>query len=946
MSLKKNTPHLALALCGLFGATLLHAAPDASVRNLITQRIDTSQRAALPGHRVAWAAPSNDRGKVAGSTLLSSLQLVLKRSPERQRAFDALLAEQQDPASTNYHRWLTPSEIGGRFGATQADIDAIANWLASQGLSVEAVSNSRMNIRFSGPAAAVNRAFATELHWYANAGGGKRMAPGGEPAIPAALSGAVEGVLGLSEMRFVPQFRGGQTLTASTDGARPALSNCTGAVCSYFVTPGDFAKIYGLGDATAQGITGTGQSIAILGRARVSDADVQAFGDRLGITMKTPTVIIPPDGTDPGAAATSCSDSDTGDGHGTCDKPSDLVQDQSEATLDVLRAASVAPGADIKLVVSGKVGTHDGLIYTLDYAIDHEPLIAPIISISFGSCEALNSQAVADGLDSYFAQAAMQGQSVFVASGDGGAADCATYFSTPTSGLSRSTNIFCSSSHVTCVGGTQFGIGTNNDDYWNPTNARPGYVSAKGYIPEGAWNEPIDHNGGTTVAATGGGVSTYVAKPSWQAGPGVPGDAGRYVPDVSFGASVTYGYFGCMAASNASCVPATSGPNAGKFQFLLWGGTSASAPSMAGIGAMLNQKNGGAQGNLNPMLYTLAKTHANGIFHDVTVQSSGIADCSADTASLCNNSVASPTSITGGLAGYVVGKGYDPVTGLGSLDVSRLLDAWGTSGNSFSLTGSWANPATDSQGFVIEVSPDLHGPSKGNLFGGWFTYSPTGAQNWYTIQGRIGPSNAATMSIYQTLGGRFDSAQATSIAAVGKVDITFTDCMHATLEYVFDDGRTGTVPLTRLVPDVTCAAPQTALGAYARAGAWADPSNSGQGLVIDLNPPTNTLFGAWYTFLPDATGASGTGGQHWFTLQSRLNGSTTNYDNIGIYDASGGVFDQPAPTQTVQVGSAKLHFTSCTAGRLEYHFTGGTHSGLSGTLDLSRLTPAPAGCTP
>ena len=933
----------ALALSGWFGASLLAAmTASAAEKNLITTRIDTAQRSALPGQQVAWAAPANDRGKVATSMALSSLQLTLKRSPERQAAFDALLARQQDPASPDYRRWLTPTEIGERFGATQADIDAISTWLISQGLHVESISNSRTSLRFGGSAADVGRAFGTELHWYAGRNAKNRMAPDGEPRIPAALSNAVAGVVGLSEVRFEPQFHVGKTRTGNIDGTRPAMTNCNSTPCSYYVTPGDFARIYGVLGATEQGFDGTGQTIAILGRARVSNADLQSFGTRLGITLPTPTVVIPPDGTDPGPPATSCSDTDLGDGHGTCDKPSDLVKDQGEATLDVTRASSVALGANIKLVVSGKVGNNDGLIYTLEHAINEGLSVGSIISISFGSCEADNSLSVASALDDAFAQAAMQGQSVFVSSGDGGAGDCEDYFSTPVAGATRSTNIFCASGHVTCVGGTSFGVGTNNNQYWNPTN-QSGYTSAKGYIPEGAWNQPLNDDGTTTVAGTGGGVSTYIAKPTWQTGTGVPGNQGRYVPDVSFDASTEYGYFGCMAASQASCVLGADGAGDGHFRFLAWGGTSASAPSMAGVGAMLNQKNGAAQGNLNPSLYALAATPANGVFHDITVASSGVTGCSVNTASLCNNSLPSPTSLTGGLAGYLVGNGYDPVTGLGSINVTNLLNAWGANADSFSLTGSWANPATDSQGFVLEVSPDLLGASKGNLFGGWFTYSLTGAQNWYTIQGEIGPSNASTMSIYQTLGGRFDSAQATTTTPVGQVRIVFTDCMHATLEYSFDDGRVGTIPLSRLLPDVNCSAPQTALGAYEHAGAWADSSNSGQGLVIDFNPPTSTLFGAWYTFLPN--GGSGVAGQHWFTLQSGLSGSTTSYNAIGIYDTTGGRFDMHATTTTAQVGTAKLNFTSCTTGKLDYQFTSGTHAGKSGTLDLSRLTPAPAGCT-
>lgn len=947
-SLKMNVFHSrnVLALTGWFGASLLAAATAyAAETNLVTTRIDTTQRATLHGQRVAWAAAANDRGKVIASTPITSLQLTLKRSPERQAAFDALLAQQQDPASPNFRHWLTPTEIGERFGATQADIDAISTWLISQGLTVQSIANSRTSIRFGGSAADVGRAFGTELHWYAGRNAENRMAPNGEPHIPAALSNAIQGVLGLSDIRFEPQFHAGKTRTGGVGETRPAMSNCSSGDCSYYVTPGDFARIYGVLGATEQGWNGTGQSIAILGRARVSTADLQAFGDRLGITLPTPEVVIPPDGTDPGPAATSCSDTDLGDGNGTCDKPSDLVKDQGEATLDVTRASSVALGATIKLVVSGKVGNNDGLIYTLDHAINEGLPLAPIISISFGSCEGLNSQAVANALDDAFAQAAMQGQSVFVSSGDGGAGDCEDYFSAPVAGATRSTNIFCASGHVTCVGGTSFGIGTNNNQYWNSTSTKPGYISAKGYIPEGAWNQPLNDDGTTTVAGTGGGVSTYIAKPTWQVGTGVPGNQGRYVPDVSFNASSEYGYFGCMAASQASCVVGADGAGAGSFRFLAWGGTSASAPSMAGVAAMLDQKAGAAQGNLNPTLYALATTPANGVFHDITVASSGVANCSVNTASLCNNSLPSPTSLTGGLAGYLVGDGYDPVTGLGSINVTNLLNAWGASGNSFSLTGSWANPATDSQGFVIEVSPNLLGNSRGNLFGGWFTYSPTGAQNWYTIQGEVGTSNASEMSIFQTLGGRFDSAQATTTKPVGQVRIVFGDCMHATLEYSFDDGRSGTVALSRLLPDITCTAPQAPLGAYEHAGAWADQSNSGQGLVIDFNPPTNTLFGAWYTFQPTASGGSGSGGQHWFTLQSTLSGSTTSYNAIGIYDTTGGIFDEHAATQTVQVGSAKLNFTSCTSGRLDYHFTSGAYSGLSGTLDLTRLTPAPAGCT-
>ena len=89
----------------------------------------------------------------------------------------------------------------------------------------------------------------------------------------------------------------------------------------------------------------------------------------------------------------------------------------------------------------------------------------------------------------------------------------------------------------------------------------------------------------------------------------------------------------------------------------------------------LNTQIGTAQGNLNPILYRMAAT-APTAFHDVTVASSGVTSCDIGTPSMCNNSTAgSATSLTGGLAGYLVTTGYDQATGLGSLDVTNFLNA-------------------------------------------------------------------------------------------------------------------------------------------------------------------------------------------------------------------------------------------------------------------------------
>ena len=271
--------------------------------------------------------------------------------------------------------------------------------------------------------------------------------------------------------------------------------------------------------------------------------------------------------------------------------------------------------------------------------------------------------------DTLFEQASAEGISVFVSSGDAGASGCDMNFAVPpVNPYPNSPNVICSSGYATCAGGTQFNDTANPAVYWSSSNGSD-YSSAFGYIPEGGWNEPL--NGSKTqTAASGGGVSAVIATPSWQTGNGVPtSPRGRYTPDISFSASIHDGYFACFAAGSGDCVSAANG----SFGFVYFAGTSAAAPDMAGVAALLNQKLGDAQGNLNPALYTMAAT-VPAAFHDVTVATSGVSNCSIQSPSVCNNSISSAAGLNGGQAGYLVTAGYDLVTGLGSLDVQAFLD--------------------------------------------------------------------------------------------------------------------------------------------------------------------------------------------------------------------------------------------------------------------------------
>jgi pseudomonalisin len=622
--------------------------------------VEAANRVGLNGYQPAWASSANDQGSVNADLPMQHLIIVLRRSPEQQVAFERLLAEQQDPSSPNFHHWLTPVEVGERFGVSAHDIESVGTWLTGQGLSFDSISNSRTRIAFSGNASAVASAFSTELHAY-SVDAEIRIAIASEPQIPLALSGVIRAVSGLYTVKDRAYHGAGTGFMPVGAGAidQPGGSFCNGSSCNHYVFPADFAKIYGLNPVYRQGADGSGQTIAIVGRARVYNQDIENFESLSGLALKDPNVIVPPSGVDPGAAASS------GGASGA----------QLEATIDVTRATSVAPGAQIDLVVSGNTMTLNGIAVAAEYVIDTNPVPAHIMNMSFGACEANAGASGVTFYDDMFSQAAAEGISVFVCSGDAGAAGCDGYNATPPANQIASPNYICSSTHATCVGGTEFADTANPSAYWSSSNG-VGYESALQYIPEGAWNQPTYVSGGQTeyqASASGGGVSAYIATPTWQTGTGVPGTQGRYTPDVAFSSSAHDGYFACLAANGNPCTVVS-----GHFTFAYVYGTSAAAPDMAGLTALLNQEMSGFQGELNARLYALAETTSKGVFHDVTIASSGVSGCSAVTPSMCNNSTPSPAALTGGLQGYLVRAGYDEVTGLGSIDATNLMAHWST----------------------------------------------------------------------------------------------------------------------------------------------------------------------------------------------------------------------------------------------------------------------------
>jgi len=635
-----------LLISSVLLAAAVFAVPDLSAQghNRITQPVDTSSAQALPNHHPFWASPANNIGSVPPDLPLDQLTLVLSRSPQQEAAFQQFLAEQQNPASPNYHHWLTPAEVGQRFGLSDQDIAAITGWLQSQGLHVNWVSPSRIFVGFGGSAANIGLALQSELHYY-NVNGAQQISISSDPMIPQALVPAIKAVHGLYTIDEHPLYQAGGMQSVS-----PLETANSG---NHYLAPVDFATIYDL----PASLTGAGITIGIVDRSRTNFADFSNLRALTGSTFPNPTEIVPTafGGVDPGPAYTAPPGGTTS------------TSEQGEATLDVVRAGTVAPGASLLLVVA--TAASGGIEVDAQFLVQTTPVPAQVMTISFGACESSAGTAGVTFWDTLFQQAAAEGISSFVSSGDAGACGCDTHGSAPPANpLPNSPNYICSSSYVTCVGGTEFNEGSNPSQYWTSGNGA-GLLSVLSYIPEGAWNEST----ASKVSASGGGVSSVIPTPSWQIGNGVPtARAGRYTPDISFSSSGHDAYFTCLAANGYSCVVSGGGYTFGAFY-----GTSAAAPDMAGITALLDQNLGGAQGNLNPGLYQMAVS-APTAFHDVTVATSGVTTCDLNTPSLCNNSIGGPSGLSGGQPGFAVGVGYDEVTGLGSLNAGTFVYAYGT----------------------------------------------------------------------------------------------------------------------------------------------------------------------------------------------------------------------------------------------------------------------------
>ena len=568
---------------------------------LVQGPVDEGARVVLRGnvHPAVQASASVDQGEVESWMPAGRMLLLLQRTRAQQAGLDNFLQAAHTPGNAAFHQWLTPEEFGKQFGPADSDVAAVTAWLESHGLTINQVHAGRMAIEFSGTAGQVSEAFQTQIHRY-EVNGETHLANASAPSVPAALAAAIGGLTPLNNFHPRPHLSvlGQAKFNPKTHQVTPQWTYSVGSGVYFAMTPGDFATQYDINSVYKSGVTGTGQTIGIISESNVDLSLVQAYQTLFGLTANLPQVVV--DGEDPGQNG-----------------------DATEAYLDIELAGSVAPGATVMLYTSAGTALTEGLALAAYRAVDDNQ--ASIISVSYGVCELELGQGGNAFWSALWQQAAAQGQSVFVAAGDGGSAGCDNFNAQQVAYSGLQVNGIASTPYNIAVGGTDFyysqyagtaaALNTQVTGYWSAPTTAPA-VSLLMPAPEQVWNDFFGYNlynagnpnymPSENILASGGGASSAAvytsglaqgyAKPAWQSGVGVPADKLRDLPDVSLFAGNGYNYsFYPICANPGDCTSANL--NAGGSVVVSGvGSTSASTQAMAGIQALINQSRASRQG--------------------------------------------------------------------------------------------------------------------------------------------------------------------------------------------------------------------------------------------------------------------------------------------------------------------------------------------------------------
>lgn len=726
----KSTLRLLSALKAVLPAAallLMATASHAQTVAQITRPIRNSELSPLKGNVHPLVKSALDTGVAPSSAPTGSLILTLKRSDAQEASLQQFLANVHTKGNASYHHWLTPAQFGQKFGISDSDLAQVKSWLQSQGFTIQRVGAGRTAIEFSGTTGQVATAFHTSLHTYV-VNGETHHANATDPQIPAALAPVIAGVSRLNDFHPQSQMKllGRAHFDSTTRRVTPEWTTPTDSgSTAYAIGPADFATQYDLTPLYQAGVNGSGQTIGILNESNINLNLVQSYRalfnlDPDPIKPNLPHVIV--DGNDPGVTSA-----------------------ETEAYLDVEMAGSVAPQATVNLYIAANTDYNDGLDLAILRAVEDD--VATVLSLSFGSCEAEAGPSYLAYINSVWEQAAAQGQTVMVSSGDNSSAGCDNQDLSIPAQQGPQVNGLASTPWNIAVGGTDFyysdyatGGASITQDWsstnganlgsllhtlpeqpWNNTSYGLNIVPTPNYVPSilggsggqstcAVVNGPLLNQNPLTAYGLCEGLGGY-SKPAWQAGPGVPADGVRDIPDVSlFAAYAANDSFYAICAIAGDCT--ATDPTANVLYYTSVGGTSASAPAFAGIMALVNQKYG-AQGQANTVLYPLAAQMPS-IFHDVTVGSNNVPCASGSPG--CEQI---PGTTTYALQKWPATPGYDLASGLGSVDANALVANW----NSVKLAATNLTFTASQTNFVHGTAVNL----TATVIPGSGTAVPTGA---------------------------------------------------------------------------------------------------------------------------------------------------------------------------------------------------------------------------
>jgi trimeric autotransporter adhesin len=771
-------------LLAIFGSVGIMALPGiayaqgvlgAPTTTRITQPVDEGDLVSLKGNTHPLAQARFDQGAVSESAPTGRLILLLQRSATQQKALDEYLASLQDASSANYRHWLTPAQFGAAYGVDEADFETVEIWLKGHGFKIDKAPQAQNVIEFSGTMGQLENAFHSSIHSF-DVNGEHHFANMSDPKIPAALAPIIKGLAHLNDFHPKPQSRLSATGTydSATKTIKPDFTLFSGTTPLLYTDPADAATIYDTPNAALNpnysGTTydGTGVSIGVAGDSNVSLSDITnyrvAFLGETAATANIPTVIV--DGNDPGPNG-----------------------DEAEGLLDNEIAGGLAPKAKIYFYISSNTDLQSGLFDSIFRAIDDN--VVSILNISFGECEANMGTAGNAVLLEANEQAAAQGISMVVSSGDSGSAGCDSSGSAAAQ-YGLAVNALASTPYNIAVGGTDFDILSGSFATYvadTTSGSAPYYRTALKYIPENPWNDSTKVNtsiadnvalllqGSTNVIAAGGGASAVYSKPSFQTAL-TPNDSARDVPDVSLLAANGLYYATWVVCADNGIYGADCQTSGGQFvdgtRFSGYGGTSTAAPAFSGILALVEQKVGSRLGQANYVLYQLASSKYAAVFHDITTGDNSVY-CEGGSTDCGGNNF---------MTGFNAGQGYDQASGLGSVDVSNLVANWNSvaltsTTTSFSINGSTA-PVSVTHGAGLTFKVGITPPTATGVAGIIDTASEVsgGVQNNgqlpITLSGGSGSATynglpGGTYTVYARYGGDATNAASTSAPAINMI---------------------------------------------------------------------------------------------------------------------------------------------------------------------------------